>query len=130
MTPDHATLLGRALLCSVFLRSLYVKLTSFEAQVDYMASRGMPGGALGGLLLVGAIVMITLGSLALLTGYRARTGAWLLIAFLVPTTLIFHHDLSQRMEWIQATKNLSLIGGLLMVVAHGPGRWRLGDGRA
>ena len=44
-----------------------------------------------------------------------RLGVVLLLVFLIPTTLIFHGDVADRMERIQLLKNLAIIGGLLLV---------------
>jgi len=51
-------------------------------------------------------------------GVRARWGAVALILFLIPTTLIFHTTAG---EWTQFFKNLSLLGGLLLLTATGSG---------
>ena len=39
----------------------------------------------------------------------------LLLLFLVPTTLLFHGDVADKMERIQLFKNLAIMGGLLLV---------------
>jgi putative oxidoreductase len=39
----------------------------------------------------------------------------LCLVFLVPTTLIFHGDVSNAQERIQLFKNLAIIGGLVLV---------------
>jgi putative oxidoreductase len=39
----------------------------------------------------------------------------LLLLFLVPTTLLFHGDVADKMERIQLLKNLAIMGGLLLV---------------
>ena len=41
--------------------------------------------------------------------------AVLLLLFLVPTTLLFHGDVADKMERIQLFKNLAIMGGLLLV---------------
>jgi len=50
-----------------------------------------------------------------ISGWRARLGVVLLLLFLIPTTLIFHGDVADKMERIQLFKNLAIIGGLLLV---------------
>ena len=46
-------------------------------------------------------------------------------AFLVPTTLIFHNPLGPEgaAQMTQFLKNLSILGGMLVVAAFGPGAW-------
>ena len=114
----YLPLLGRALLTSSFLASLMGKLFDFGGTQEYMASYGMPAA---GLLLVGAIALELTGGLSVLLGYRARIGALLLIVFLVPATLVFHTDFSDQEQIIHFLKNLSILGGLVLVIAHGAG---------
>ncbi|MFZ0409443.1 MAG: hypothetical protein WAM11_15250 [Cyanobium sp.] len=47
--------------------------------------------------------------------WKARLGVVLSLVFLVPTTLLFHGDVSSAEERIQLFKNLAIIGGLLPV---------------
>jgi len=68
------------------------------------------------LLAWSAIGFELVGAFCLVTGFKKEFGAALLIAFLVPTTLLFHppQDPAQLTQFL---KNLGLIGGLLLVVA-------------
>lgn len=123
-------LLGRILLCLIFLNSAYHKLTGWEGALGYTESRGLPAAQVG---LAIAVVLEIVGGLALLLGLKARLGAVLLILFLIPTLLYFHNfwtypkDL-QSDQMIQFMKNATIMGGLLMVLAHGAGGWSI-DGR-
>ena len=72
-------------------------------------------------LLTIAIVFEILGGILLFLGWRARFGAFLLILFLVPASLIFHHfwDLQgpdRNVQMIMFLKNVSIFGGLLYVL--------------
>lgn len=123
--------LGRSLLALIFVVSGLGKIGAFEATQGYMAAAGMP---LTGPLLVAAIAIEVLGGLMLMVGFKARWGAFALIVFLIPATFIFHafwtlEGGEVRLQMIQFLKNLSIIGGLLVIVAWGPGplsldRWR------
>ncbi len=114
----YGPLVGRILLAAIFLMSGLNKILHSQATQQYMASAGMPAT---GLLLVGAIVFELAGAVLLVVGWKTRIGAWLLIIFLVPTTLIFHTHLSDQNQVIHFMKNLSMLGGLLYVAAYGPG---------
>jgi len=57
-----------------------------------------------------------------LLGYKTRLGAAALIIFLIPATLIFHTNLADPIQQIMFLKNLGLLGSLLLVLQHGPGR--------
>lgn len=125
MPIDLSSLFARLLLCAIFVRSLWAKLANWEGSLQYMQANGLPGGTFGALLLAGAVACLAAGSISIITGYRARWGALGLIAYLVPVTLLFHLDLSDRTQWIQLTKNLSIAGGLLLLAAHGAGRYSM-----
>lgn len=115
-------LIARILLASVFLKSGIDKVFGFAGTQAYMAQY-MPGlnPILIQILLVITIITLLIGGGSLLAGYKIRWGAVLLILFLIPATLIFHTDFSERMQQIQFFKNLAIMGGLLMVVSSGAG---------
>ncbi len=128
----YATLAGRILLAAIFVISGFSKITGFEGTVGYMEAYGMP---MAQVFLVGAIVLELGGGLMVLLGWKARLGALALIVFTIPTTLIFHQfwgleDAGQAMtQQIMFMKNLSMIGGLLILYVHGAGALSL-DHRA
>lgn len=74
-------------------------------------------------LLLVALVVELVGSLCLITGFRAGLAAFILCLYLVPVTFIFHEVMSFHFE-----KNLAIMGGLLMIAAYGPGRLSLNGG--
>lgn len=111
-------LIARILLCLIFLKSGIGKIMDPAGTMQYMSAYGMP---LVGLFLVGAIVLEILGSVSVLLGFKARWGAIALIIFLVPTTLIFHTKFSEPLQMVMFLKNLTTLGGLLMVAHFGPG---------
>jgi putative oxidoreductase len=124
-TKDTLLLLGRVLLSLIFILSGYGKITGWEDTSAYMASKGMP---LVPLFLLGAIILELGGGLLVAVGYRARIGALALIIFVIPTTLIFHNfwalaDPERQLQTIMFLKNVSMLGGLLLIVACGAGRF-------
>jgi putative oxidoreductase len=108
-----ANRIGRSLLCLVFVYSLIGKLTGFAGPAAAIAAKGLP---LAPLLLVAAIMLMAIGSVLVISGWRSRLGALLLLVFLVPTTLLFHGDVADAAERIQLLKNLAIVGGLLLVI--------------
>ena len=121
------SLAGRVLLCAIFLLSAVGnKIPQFEAVKGYMASQGVPMPALA---LIGAIVFLICGSLAVISGYQARFGAGLLAVFLVLATYYFHdfwtftEPQARQEQTIQFMKNAGLLGAMLFVIANGPGAW-------
>lgn len=117
-TRNHIPLIARILLSALFLWSGINKALNPAATQEYMAMYNLP---LTGLLMVAAILVELGGGLSLLLGYYARTGAIALALFIIPATLIFHTDFSNQMQQIMFMKNLSILGGLLMVIQYGPG---------
>jgi len=133
---QHAiTLIARIMLSLVFILSGANCLIGWGQAANRMAAKGMDlRGVLGSggtvlvhAMLAGTVVLLLIGGLSVLLGLRARWGAVVLIAFLVPATLIFHNfwtlgaDSARQVEMVSFMKNLGLIGGLMMIVAFGSG---------
>jgi putative oxidoreductase len=110
--PSLLNRIARVLLCLVFVNAVLGKVTGFGTVAGVIAGKGLP---LAPVLLVAAMVLMTVGSALVISGWRARLGVILLLLFLVPTTLLFHGDVSDTAQRIQLLKNLSIIGGLLLV---------------
>lgn len=110
--PSLLNRIARVLLCLVFVYSLVGKLTGFAGPAAAIAAKGLP---LAPVLLVAAIVLMAAGSALVISGWRSRLGAVLLLLFLVPTTMLFHGDVADAGERIQLLKNLAIVGGLLLL---------------
>jgi putative oxidoreductase len=76
-------------------------------------------------------VLAMAGGLSILLGYRAKIGAWLLIAFLAAVTPMMHNfwtvadPMMRQMQFIMFMKNVSMLGGALLVTQLGTGPWSL-----
>ena len=122
---DALSLVGRILLACLFLVSGYDKIGAFAGTAGYIGSKGLPAPEI---LAAATIGLEVLGGLLLVIGWKARWVAFALAAFTVAATLLFHNywALPEAQRFVQKLmflKNLSITGGLLMVVAFGPGRW-------
>lgn len=115
-------LLARLLMAALFLYAGSGKIFSFADTQQMMADRGLPAPAL---LLLGNIVFQLVGGLSLVLGFRTRIGAIVLIAFLIPTTLVFHAFWADPGETTAFLKNTALIGGLLAIAEAGAGSFSL-----
>ena len=111
----YLPLAARICLALIFLNSGVNHLMGFPGFVQTIASKGLP---LPQVLAIGTIVFLLLGSASLILGYKAKIGALLIILFLIPATLFFHPISADLTGFL---KNLALIGGLMMVMAYGPG---------
>ncbi|EAZ94319.1 DoxX family protein [Crocosphaera chwakensis] len=117
---SNVSLLGRIFLSAIFIKSGVSKLLSPAQTQAYMASKGIP---LTEVLLWATILVLIVGGLSVLLGYKSKIGACLLIGFLIPATVIFHGTFPE--EEIAFFKNLGLMGGLLMILAFGSGKFSL-----
>lgn len=120
---NYASLLGRILMAAIFVMSGLGKIANPQGTQQYMAAMGMP---MTGFFLIGAIFLELVGAISLVLGYWTRAGAVLLIIFMIPATLIFHTNFSDQVQVIMFVKNLAMTGGLLTVLAFGPGLWQSG----
>ena len=111
--PSLLNRIARVLLCLVFVYSLVGKLTGFAGPASAIAARGLP---LAPVLLVAAMLVMSAGTALVISGWKSRLGAVLLLLFLVPTTVLFHGDVGDAGERIQLLKNLAIVGGLLLLL--------------
>ena len=117
-------LLGRLLIAAIFLMSGIAKLTDTAGTVAHMKSVGIP--YTDTLALVAGVSEI-LGAASLIFGLLTRVGAFGLILYLIPTTLIFHafwnYSGAERLpQMVNFMKNLAIMGGLATLVALGAPR--------
>jgi putative oxidoreductase len=118
-----ASLLGRILLSVIFLVEGPTKVIDWSHTAEGMANHGIP---LVPLSLTVAVVVETLGRLAILLGFQTRVMALVVFMFLIPTTLIYHNfwaaSGSQQQDYmLHFLKNLAIMGGLLEFCAFGAG---------
>ena len=118
----YAALTGRILFSLIFLAG---GLGHFSAQsIGYAASQGVP---LAFVLVPISGVISMAGALSILLGYKAKLGAWLLVIFLVPVTLMLHKfwtiqdPMMRQMDMVMFMKNLGLLGGALFIAFFGAG---------
>jgi len=115
-------LAGRLLYAAIFI---VASLGHFSKQeIGYAAQQGVPMAEW--LVPVSGLIALA-GGLSILVGYRARIGAWLLVLFLVPVTIMMHNfwavkdPMTAQMQLAMFMKNLSILGGALIISYFGPG---------
>jgi putative oxidoreductase len=121
------TLIGRLLLALLFLPAGVSKIAGFAGTVGYIGSKGLPMPALGAVI---AIIVEVGGSLALISGFGTRMAALVLAVFTLVATFFFHNfwgvPVDQAMmQQLMFYKNIAVVGGLLLLAAHGAGAWSL-----
>ena len=113
-------LAGRLLLGVLFLFSGLGKITGYAATAGYMSAMGVPTG-----LLPVVIVLEVLGSLLLFVGWKTRIVAFLLAGFSLLSAVIFHANFADQIQLVMFLKNVSIAGGLLLIVANGAGTYSI-----
>jgi len=107
---------GRIFLSMIFVMSGLTKISQYAGTQGYMESMGVPG-----FLLPLVIFTEVIAGLAVLLGWQARLAALGLAGFSVLSALLFHSDFSSQAEMTNFMKNITIAGGLLVIVAHGAG---------
>ena len=118
----YILLLGRALFSSIFiikgLEHFFPKIINFANSMDVPTPN---------ILVPLAGIVAFIGGISILIGFKARWGAWLLIIFLLPITLIMHRfwefndSYHAMMHQYCFWKNVSLIGAAFMITYFGSG---------
>lgn len=118
------TLLGRVALAAIFIIIGWGKIMGFAGTVGYIASVGLP---MPEVLAVLAIIFEFGGGVLLLLGWQTRWAAKALAVFVIAATAAFHTNLADQMQMIMFLKNVSIVGGLLFVMAYGAGAYSLDE---
>lgn len=111
-------LIGRILIAAIFLLSGLSKAADPAGTIGYIGSAGLPFAELGYATALAAEIG---GGLLLVLGYRTRIVASALAIFTLATAFGFHFDLADQNQFIHFFKNVAMAGGLLQLVAFGPG---------
>jgi putative oxidoreductase len=118
----YAVLAGRQLFSIIFI---IASARHFNPEVIEAAARhGVPMPEVL-VPLSGLIALV--GGLSVLLGFQTRIGAGLLMIFLVPVTVMMHNfwastdPLTQQIEQAMFLKNLTMLGGALVISYFGAG---------
>jgi putative oxidoreductase len=120
-------LIGRIIFGGYFAYSGVNHFIGFGSMTQYARMKGVPFPAIAQGM---TGLMLLLGGLSIISGVYTSVGIILLVAFLVPVTLMMHNfwtleDGQLRMaDKINFTKNMALLGAILMLLAI-PSPWPL-----
>ena len=117
---------GRLLFSFIFI---FAALGHFTRQeIGYAAAQGVP---LASIVVPASGLLALAGGLSILLGYHARIGAWLIVLFLVGVTPVMHNfwavkdPMMAQVQMVMFLKNLSMLGGALLISQFGAGPWSL-----
>lgn len=125
-------LIGRLLLALLFLPAGIGKITGFAGTVAYIASAGLSMPQVGAII---SILVEVVGGLALIAGFGTRVAALALALFTLVATFVFHNFWAMpadqaMMQQMVFFKNIAVVGGLLVLAAHGAGAFSVDAKRA
>lgn len=123
--------LGRIGLSLIFIIAGILKITHYPLM---LATINQMGGQHAQLVLIVSIIFELGGGLFLLFGFLTRFGAILLLVFVIVGSFWFHSFWTfQGAAIVNQTyhllKTLTILGGLLYVLAFGPGGWSIDHAR-
>ena len=124
-------LIGRIVLGVYYLFSASNHFFQMKMMAGYTASKGVP---LPEAFVIVTGILLLIGGITILTGYRPRIGIIALVIFFLPVTLIMHNfwavddQMMKMMEMVQFLKNTALLSSAVMFLAI-PRPWPLRLGR-
>ncbi|MDP3897041.1 MAG: DoxX family protein [Mesorhizobium sp.] len=122
MNNNVTLLVARILLSVMFIMAGLQKFGDIAGTAGYISSVGLPAATplavLSGLFEV-------LGGIAILIGFRTRIAAYLMAAFCIVTSLIFHTNFADMAQMLFFMKNVTIAGGFLALSVAGAGAYSL-----
>lgn len=124
---DITDLIGRIFVSIIFFFEVYDSIAFKSDTIEKMQISGLSWNT--EILYFGGLFILILGSILVFLGYRSTLGALLLLLYWVPVTIITHDfwnikDIYEwRMEGSIFMKNMAIVGALLLIMAHGSGKY-------
>lgn len=124
---DLLILIGRILLAWIFVGSAYGAMTNFSGSVGYFRSLHVPAPELFTTMTVALEVLMSAG---LILGIGTRYCAVLVLLFVLVATAIAHryweYPAGQQIgQYNNFLKNISIMGGAMLIFVTGGGRFSL-----
>lgn len=124
-------LIGRVFLASIFVASGVIKLLAAGEVRDVMIAHYLDvSPAIGLALVIGSGLVELVGATLLILGFRTRLAVVFLVIALIPATFVYHFSMREEDQIVHFLKNASILGGLIMVGAFGPGDLSLDSKRS
>lgn len=128
----YVSLAGRILLALMFIPAGFGKLTNIGGTAGYIASGGLPFPSVLAVL-VGALELF--GGLALVIGFKVRWVGLAMALFTLAASMLFHPfwsvpEAQQMVTKLLFMKNISVVGGMLLISALGAGALSVDERRS
>ena len=109
--------LGRILISMLFIVEAVKKFFNPDISMMYMSDHGVPE-----ILFYPSIAFELIVPLLLIAGYKIKIVASSLTLFVLTVTIIFHahHFFEDGSQLTTILKNISIMGGLLIIIANKP----------
>jgi putative oxidoreductase len=122
---------GRVLFALIFILAAPRHFSHEGTQ--HAADLGVPASAA---LVPMSGVLALVGGVSVAIGYKARWGAWALVAFLIPVTFWMHgfwrlaDPVAVHIQTAMFSKNVSMLGAALLISQFGAGAFSVDERRA
>jgi len=126
-TGDAFALVGRVLLGTLFIMSIWPKFGGMGGMTRYLTSLGVPAPELFAWVATAVELVIIL---TIILGVATRYGALLGLLFVIVATTLAHRyweypPAQQAAQFNNFAKNMAVIGGLLLLYVTGAGRFSI-----
>jgi len=119
--------IARILISSFFFFEAADNMIFYQLNLDKMVAYGLTWNP--EVFLVVATFFLVLSGVMLLIGYRVRLAGLILLMYWLPLTIIVHDwwnldpGEGRRIQSALFVKNLAIMGGLLLLMANGSGKY-------
>ena len=118
---------ARIFISAIFVQGALGKILGWSGQASYMQSHRLPVQLIPAMLGI-ALVIEAAGVLCLIVGWEARAAAFVMFLYLGVVSVLLHNfwaaqGMAAAGMQTQFLKNVGIMGGLLIIATHGPGRW-------
>ena len=122
---DVADLLARIFVSLIFFYEAFDSVVFFNSTKETMSAYGVHWQQ--DILLGGVIFLLIIGSILVLLGYYSRVGAWMILLYWIPFTMIvysFWNDPIEirRLHSLYFMRNMGVTAALLLIIVNGSGK--------
>ena len=123
-----SALIGRCILAWFFLALTYRYAQDWSDTTVLLAMKDVP---MPSAMLLGGLMLNVLGSISLLLGFQARTGALILLLVTLGATFAVYDywtlsvSAAREEAFDLFARNIAIAGGLLLLIGTGPGKFAI-----